>query len=79
VAVDYREYVQAFLKSDGSGVEEAIWVRQPHLANQVCCLYQSDFTLTRVSVMVQAGKNVRQIGQEMKRLTRTVEVPARPT
>ena len=78
VAVDFREYVQAFLKSDGSGVEEAIWVRQPHLANQVCCLYQSDFTLTRVSVMVQAGKNVRQIGQEMKRLTRTVEVPAPP-
>jgi predicted transcriptional regulator len=78
VAVDFREYVQAFIKSDGSGVEEAIWVRQPHLANQVCSLFQSDFTLTKVSVMVQAGKDVKAIGQEMQRLTRSLEVPAPP-
>jgi len=78
VAVDFREYVQAFLKSDGSGVEEAIWVRQPHLANQVCCLFQSDFTLTRVGVMVQAGKDVKAIGREMQRLTHSLEVPAPP-
>jgi hypothetical protein len=78
VAVDFREYVQAFLKSDGSGVEEAIWVRQPHLANQVCSLFQSDFTLTKVSAMVQAGKDVKAIGQEMQRLTRSLEVPAPP-
>jgi predicted transcriptional regulator len=78
VAVDFREYVQAFLRSDGSGVEEAIWVRQPHLANQVCSLFLSDFTLTKVSAMVQAGKDVKAIGQEMHRLTRSVEVPAPP-
>jgi hypothetical protein len=78
VAVDFREYVQAFLKNDGSGVEEAIWVRQPHLANQVCSLFQSDFTLTKVSAMVQAGKDVKAIGQEMQRLTRSLEVPAPP-
>jgi len=78
VAVDFREYVQAFLKSDGSGVEEAIWVRQPHLANQVCCLFQSDFTLTKVSAMVQAGKDVKAIGHEMHRLTRSLELPAPP-
>jgi hypothetical protein len=76
--VDFREYVQAFLKSDGSGVEEALWVRQPHLANQVCCLFQSDFALTKVSAMVQAGKDVKTIGQEMQRLTRSLEVPAPP-
>src|SRR5512136_68307 len=56
VAVDYREYVQAFIESDGSGVEEAIWVRQPRLARQVGYLFQSDFTLTKVRAMVQAGK-----------------------
>ncbi len=78
VAVDFKEYVQAFIKSDGSGVEEAIWVRHPHLANQVCSLFQSDFTLTRVSVMVQAGKEVKEIGREMHRLTRMVEVQAPP-
>lgn len=78
VAVDFREYVQAFIKSDGSGVEEAIWVRQPHLANQVCSLFQSDFTLTKVSAMVQAGKDVKAIGQEMQRLTRSLEVPTPP-
>jgi sugar-specific transcriptional regulator TrmB len=76
IAVDFKEYVQAFLKSDGSGVEEAIWVRHPHLANQVCWLFQSDFTLTRVRVMVQAGKEVKEIGREMHRLTRMVEVQA---
>jgi sugar-specific transcriptional regulator TrmB len=78
IAVDFKEYVQAFLKSDGSGVEEAIWVRHPHLANQVCSLFQSDFTLTRVRVMVQAGKEVKEIGREMHRLTRMVEVQAPP-
>jgi sugar-specific transcriptional regulator TrmB len=78
VAVDFKEYVQAFLKSDGSGVEEAIWVRHPHLASQVCWLFQSDFTLTRVRVMVQAGKEVKEIGREMHRLTRMVEVQAPP-
>jgi len=78
IAVDFREYVQAFLKSDGSAVEEAIWVRQPHLANQVCSLFQSDFTLTKVSAMVQAGKDVKAIGQEMHRLTRSLELPAPP-
>ena len=78
VAVDFREYVQAFLKSDGSGVEEAIWVRQPHLANHVCCLFQSDFTLTRVRAMIQAGKEVKEIGREMHRLGRMVEVQATP-
>jgi sugar-specific transcriptional regulator TrmB len=78
VVVDYREYVQAFLKSDGTGVEEAIWVRQPHLARQVCLLFQSDFTLTKVRAMVQAGKAVRDIGREMKRLTLTTEVQALP-
>ncbi|MCX6841731.1 MAG: hypothetical protein NTX53_05565 [candidate division WOR-3 bacterium] len=78
IAVDFKEYVQAFLKSDGSGVEEAIWVRHPHLANQVCWLFQSDFTLTRVRVMVQAGKEVKEIGREMHRLTRMVEVQAPP-
>jgi hypothetical protein len=76
VAVDYREYVQAFIKSDGSGVEEAIWVRQPRLARQVCYLFQSDFTLTKVRAMVQAGKEVKEIGREMTRLTRMAEVPA---
>jgi HTH-type transcriptional regulator, sugar sensing transcriptional regulator len=78
IAVDFKEYVQAFLKSDGSEVEEAIWVRHPHLANQVCSLFQSDFTLTRVRAMVQAGKEVREIGREMHRLTRMVEVQAPP-
>jgi len=78
VAVDCREYVQAFLKSDGSEVEEAIWVRRPHLANEVCCLFQSDFTLTRVRAMVQAGKQVKEIGREMQRLGRMVEVQALP-
>jgi hypothetical protein len=78
VAVDFKEYVQAFLKGDGSDVEEAIWVRHPHLANQVCWLFQSDFTLTRVRVMVQAGKEVKEIGREMHRLTRMVEVQAPP-
>jgi sugar-specific transcriptional regulator TrmB len=78
VVVDYREYVQAFLKSDGTGVEEAIWVRQPRLARQVCYLFQSDFTLTRVRVMVQAGKAVKAIGREMDRLTRMAEVEALP-
>jgi len=78
VAVDFREYVQAFLKMDGSGVEEAIWVRQPHLAKQVCLLLQSDFTLTKVRVMVQAGKEVKEIGREMNRLTRMAEVQALP-
>ncbi len=78
VAVDFREYVQAFLKMDGSGVEEAIWVRQPHLAKQVCLLFQSDFTLTRVRAMVQAGKEVREIGREMTRLTGVSEVQALP-
>jgi len=78
IAVDFKEYVQAFLKSDGSGVEEAIWVRHPHLANQVCSLFHSDFTLTRVRVMVQAGKEVKEIGREMHRLTRMVEVQAPP-
>ena len=78
IAVDFKEYVQAFLKSDGSGLEEAIWVRHPHLANQVCSLFQSDFTLTRVRVMVQAGKEVKEIGREMHRLTRMVEVQAPP-
>ena len=78
VAVDYREYVQAFIKNDGSGVEEAIWVRQPRLARQVCYLFQSDFTLTRVRVMVQAGKAVKEIGREMNRLTRVAEVQALP-
>jgi sugar-specific transcriptional regulator TrmB len=76
VAVDFKEYVQAFLKSDGSGVEEAVWVRHPRLANQVCWLFQSDFALTRVRVMVQAGKEVKEIGREMHRLTRVVEVQA---
>jgi len=78
VAVDFKEYVQAFLKSDGSGVEEAIWVRHPRLASQVCWLFQSDFTLTRVRVMVQAGKEVKEIGREMHRLTRMVELQAPP-
>ena len=78
LAVDFKEYVQAFLKSDGSGVEEAIWVRHPRLASQVCWLFQSDFTLTRVRVMVQAGKEVKEIGREMHRLTRMVEVQAPP-
>jgi len=78
VVVDYREYVQAFIKSDGSGVEEAIWVRQPRLARQVCYLFQSDFTLTRVRVMVLAGKEVKEIGREMNRLTRMAEVQALP-
>jgi sugar-specific transcriptional regulator TrmB len=78
VAVDFKEYVQAFLKSDGSGVEEAVWVRHPRLANQVCWLFQSDFALTRVRVMVQAGKEVKEIGREMHRLTRMVEVQAPP-
>ena len=78
VAVDFREYVQAFLKMDGTGVEEAIWVRQPHLAKQVCLLFQSDFTLTRVRAMVQAGKKVKEIGREMKRLTGMAEVQALP-
>ena len=76
VAVDHREYVQAFLRSDGSGVEEAIWVRHPHLASQVCQLLQSDFTLTRVRALVQAGKEVKEIGREMHRLTRMVELQA---
>jgi len=78
VAVDFKEYVQAFLKSDASGVEEAIWVRHPHLASQVCQLFQSDFTLTRVKALVQAGKEVKEIGREMHRLTRMVEVQAPP-
>jgi hypothetical protein len=78
VAVDCREYVQAFLTSDGSEVEEAVWVRRPHLANEVCCLFQSDFTLTRVRAMVQAGKEVKEIGHEMQRLGRMVEVQALP-
>ena len=78
VAVDYREYVQAFIKSDGSGVEEAIWVRQPRLARQVCYLFQSDFTLTKVRAMVQAGREVKEIGREMTRLTRMAEVQALP-
>ena len=78
VAVDCREYVQAFLTSDGSEVEEAVWVRRPHLANEVCCLFQSDFTLTRVRAMVQAGKEVKEIGHEMRRLGRMVEVQAPP-
>jgi|GEM_PF-462084 len=78
VAVDYREYVQAFIKSDGSGVEEAIWVRQPRLARQVCYLFQSDFTLTKVRALVQAGKEVKEIGREMKRLTLMAEVQALP-
>jgi predicted transcriptional regulator len=78
VAVDFREYVQAFLKSDGSAVEEALWVRQPRLANQVCTLFQSDFALTKVTAMVQAGKDVKAIGREMHRLTSSVEVPAPP-
>ena len=78
VAVDYREYVQAFIKSDGSGVEEAIWVRQPRLARQVCYLFQSDFALTKVRAMVQAGKEVKEIGREMTRLTRMAEVAALP-
>jgi HTH-type transcriptional regulator, sugar sensing transcriptional regulator len=78
VTVDYREYVQAFIKSDGSGVEEAIWVRQPRLARQVCYLFQSDFTLTKVRAMVQAGKEIKEIGREMTRLTRMAEVQALP-
>jgi len=78
VAVDCREYVQAFLKSDGSEVEEAIWVRRPRLASEVCSLFQSDFTLTRVRAMVQAGKEVKEIGREMLRLGRMVEVQATP-
>ncbi len=78
VAVDFREYVQAFLKSDGSAVEEALWVRQPLLANQVCTLFQSDFTLTKVTAMVQAGKDVKAISREMHRLTSSLEVPAPP-
>ena len=59
-------------------MEEAIWVRHPYLANQVCWLFQSDFTLTRVRVTVQAGKEVKEIGREMHRLTRMVEVQAPP-
>jgi len=69
---------QAFIKSDGSGVEEAIWVRQPRLARQVCYLFQSDFTLTKVRAMVQAGREVKEIGREMTRLTRMAEVQALP-
>lgn len=76
VAVDFKEYVQAFLKSDGSDVEEAIWVRHPLLASKIGWLFQSDFTLTRVRVMVQAGKEVKEIGREMHRLTRMVELQA---
>ncbi len=78
VAVDFKEYVQAFLKSDGSDVEEAIWIRHPRLASKIGWLFQSDFTLTRVRVMVQAGKEVKEIGREMHRLTRMVEVQAPP-
>jgi hypothetical protein len=72
----FKEYVQAFLRRDGSDVEEAIWVRHPHLASQVCSLFQSDSTLTRVRALVQAGKEVKEIGREMHRLTRMVEVQA---
>jgi len=78
VAVDCREYVQAFLKNGGAEVEEAIWVRRPRLASEVCSLFQSDFTLTRVRAMVQAGKEVKEIGREMHRLGRMVEVQALP-
>ncbi len=78
VAVDYREYVQAFIKSDRSGVEEAILVRQPRLARHVCYLFQSDFTLTKVRAMVQAGKAVKETGSELKRLTSMAEVQALP-
>jgi len=78
LAVDFKEYLQAFLEGDGSDVEEAIWVRHPRLASQVCWLFQSDFTLTRVKVLVQAGKEVKEIGREMHRLTRMVELQAPP-
>jgi len=77
-AVDSKAFVLAFLLCDGSDVEEAIWVRHPHLASQVCWLFQSDFTLTRVKVLVEAGKEVKEIGREMHRLTRMVEVQAPP-
>lgn len=73
VMIDWREFVQSFLKRNGAGVWEAVWSRNPYLATLASngCLHE--LILTRVGVMLKAGGDSKSIIQEVRRLARRYE------
>jgi sugar-specific transcriptional regulator TrmB len=70
VIIDWREYVQSFLKPNGTGVWEALWSRNPYLAVQVCNGCLNELILTRAALMMSADADPKAISQEVRRLSK---------
>jgi hypothetical protein len=73
VMIDWREYVESFLKRNGTGVWEAVWSRNPYLASLACngCLHE--LILTRVGQMLRTGSDSKTLIQEIRRLAKRYE------
>ena len=73
VMIDWREYVQSFLKRNGAGVWEAVWSRNPYLSTLACngCLHE--LILTRVGMMLRTGTDSKAVIQEIRRLAKRYE------
>jgi len=73
VMIDWREYVQSFLKRNGAGVWEAVWSRDPYLASMACNGCMCELMLTRVSLMLKADTDSKAVIQEIRRLAKRYE------
>ncbi len=61
VVVDCREYLMSFLKSESSGVHEAVWTRNAYLAVLSYNGVLHELVLTRVGQLIWADKSKQEI------------------
>ena len=68
IFIDCGEFVQSYLKKNNAGIHEAVWSRNPYLAFLAYSGFLNELFLTRVGLMIRAGKDTKEITQELKRL-----------
>jgi len=68
IFIDCGEFVQSYLKKNNAGVHEAVWSRNPYLAFLAYGGFLNELFLTRVGQMMRAGKDIKEVTQELKRL-----------
>ena len=70
VVVDSKEALYSLLRKDGTGVERAVWIKDPYLALQAFSGAFHEFAFDRTGQLIWSGKSKDEIAAEVKRFSR---------
>jgi hypothetical protein len=70
VVVDSREALYSLLKKNGTGVERAVWIKDPYLAMQAFSGAYHEFALDRAGQLIWSGASKDEIAAEVSRFSR---------